>query len=260
MKEVKTSVNNLAVNYKIAGEGPAVLILHGWGGSSDSWLEVQKILADHGYMVVVPDFPGFGKSFTPPNPWSLKEYNDWLNDFLKDSSLGLGEPFFLLAHSFGGRVAIKFAAQYPERLKKLILCDSAGIKARPDLKTRIIIIISRLGNAIFSPEIFARFKDSVRSAFYFLIRNRDYVKAKGTMRETMKNVISEDLLSDLSGIKVPTLVVWGERDKIVPVKCAHIFKERISNCRLEIIPRIGHSPHLEVPGGLSRIIISFLKS
>lgn len=260
MKEVKTSINNLAVNYKIAGEGPAFLVLHGWGGSSDSWLEVQKALANQGYMVIVPDFPGFGKSFTPPESWSLKKYIDWLNDFLKDSSLGLEEPFLLLAHSFGGRVAIKFAVQYPERLKKLILCDSAGIKAKPNLKTRIIIAMSRLGNAVFSPEILARFKDAARNAFYFLIRNRDYVKAKGTMRETMKNVIDEDLLSDLSNIKVPTLVVWGEKDRMVPVKCAYIFKERISNCRLEIIPRIGHSPHLEVPEELSRIIISFLKS
>lgn len=262
MREVKTSINNLTVNYKIAGEGPAFLVLHGWGGSSDSWLDVQKTLAEQKYRVIVPDFPGFGKSITPGQSWSIKEYIVWLNDFIKDikDSQGFEEPFFLLGHSFGGRVAIKFAGLYPERLKKLILCDSAGIKAKPDFKTRIIFAISKVGNAVFSPQILVRFKDAVRNVFYFFIRNRDYVKAKGTMRETMKKVIGEDLVSDLSNIKTPTLVVWGEKDKIVPVKYAHIFKEKIKDCRLELLPEIGHSPHLEVPKKLSQIIISFLKS
>jgi len=262
MKEVKTSINNLTVNYKIAGEGPAVLILHGWGGSSDSWLEVQKFLADENYTVIVPDFPGFGKSITPGQAWSIKEYIEWLNNFIKEIRTfhSFEEPFFLIGHSFGGRVAIRFAGLYPQRLKKLILCDSAGIKSEPDLKARIIFSLSKIGNAVFSPQILVRFKDALRNVFYFFIRNRDYVKAEGTMKETMKKVISEDLLSDLSNIQASTLVVWGKKDKIVPVKYAYVFEEKIKDCRLELLPEIGHSPHLEVPKKLSQIIIYFLKS
>jgi pimeloyl-ACP methyl ester carboxylesterase len=76
----------------------------------------------------------------------------------------------------------------------------------------------------------------------------------------MKKILDEDLISDLSNIKIPTLVIWGEKDKIVPVRFAHIFKEKIPDSQLKIMPKIGHSPHLEAPEKLSDIIIKFLRS
>ena len=257
MREKEIFINGLKANYKIAGEGPAILVLHGWGGSSDSWIVVQQILASKGYKVVVPDFPGFGRSITPPIPWGLKEYTDFVFNFSK--AIGL-EKFFLLGHSFGGRIAIKFAVQYPQKIIKLILCDSAGIKPKPGLKTIIIFWLARIGNAIFTPKHLVRFKDAVRNLFYIFLRNKDYVKANGTMKETIRKVLKEDLLPDLYQIKTKTLIIWGGADKMVPVKYADIFKEKINNSELEIIPKIGHSPHLEVPQKLSEIILKFLKS
>ncbi len=257
MLEKEIYINGLRVNYKIAGNGQPVLILHGWGGSSDSWLSVQRILAENGYQVVAPDFPGFGKSVTPPEPWGVKEYNDFILDFVEELKLG---EFFLIGHSFGGRIAIKFAIQYPERIKKLILCDSAGIKPKPGFKTRIIFWLSRIGNAIFTPKHLQRFKDSARNLFYIFLRNRDYVKANGTMKKTIKKVLDEDLLSDLSKIKTNTLIIWGKADKMVPVRYAYIFKEKIENSKLEIMPKIGHSPHLEEPEKFSKILTSFFKN
>lgn len=257
MDERQILINDLKINYKIAGQGPAILILHGWGGSSDSWIETQKILAEKEYQVIVPDFPGFGKSITPSKPWGVKEYTDFILKFTE--KLGFNN-FFLLGHSFGGRIAVKFASQYPEKVKALILCDSAGIKPKPGPKTLVIFWLARIGNAIFAPKHLARFKDSARNLFYIFLRNRDYVKANGTMKETIKKVIDEDLSSDLSKIKTKTLMVWGGADRIVPVKYARIFKEKINNSELEIIPKIGHSPHLEVPDRLSQIIINFLNN
>lgn len=273
MEERTLLINNLKVNYKIAGSGPAVLdskeikilpsqqrdtilILHGWGGSSDSWLQVQEILAKEGYQVICPDFPGFGKSQTPFKPWGVGEYGNWVNDFTEHLNL---KKFFIVAHSFGGRVAIKFAINYPEKIKSLVLCASAGIKPKPGLKTRIIFWLARIGNAVLAPRHLARLKDGIRNIFYLFLRHRDYVKANGTMKETVKKVLAEDLLPGLSQIKVRTLVVWGESDRIVPVKYAHIFKEKIKNSELKILPKIGHSPHLEIPEKLSQIILDFLK-
>jgi len=257
MKEEKILVGGLKINYKIDGEGENFLILHGWGGSSDSWLKVQEILAKKGYKVICPDLPGFGKSKTPPRPWSVDDYTEWLNGFLISQDF---ENFFLLAHSFGGRIAIRFAKKYPERIKKLILCDSAGIKQEPTLSTKIFFWLAKIGNALFSPRILKRFKDKVRNLFYIFLRHRDYVKANEIMRETIKKVIDEDLLIDLPEIESRTLIVWGQRDRIVPVKYAYIFKENIANSTLEILPRFGHSPHLEAPEKLAEIILSFLKS
>lgn len=255
MEEKINLINNLKINFKIAGEGQPILILHGWGASSDSWIRVQEILADQGYKVISPDFPGFGKSKTPPEPWNINDFTKWLNEFANSQGL---EKFFIIAHSFGGRIAIKFAANYPQRIKNLILCASAGIKPKPGLKTRIIFQLAKIGNAIFTPRHLVRFKDKARNFFYVFLRHKDYVKADGTMRETVKKVLEEDLLPDLSKIKTKTLIVWGEIDKMVPVRYAHIFAENIKNSKLEILPKIGHSPHLEIPEKLSEIILKFL--
>lgn len=256
MQEEKITINNLEVNYKIAGLGPALLILHGWGGSSDSWVAVQRILANQGYKVICPDFPGFGKSITPPKPWGIGDYTDFLLNFIQE--LGVND-FFLLGHSFGGRVAIKSTIQYPEKVNGLILCGSAGIKPKAGIKTKIISRLAKIGNALFTPKILNRFKDAVRNLFYVFLRHKDYVKAKGTMRETIKRVLEEDLLPDLSKIKTKTLLIWGGADKMVPVKYAHIFKERIVDSELKILPKTGHSPNLECPEKLSEIILDFIK-
>lgn len=255
MTEEKTIINGLEINYKIAGEGPAILVLHGWGGASDSWIEVQEILAQKGYKVICPDFPGFGKTPPPPDPWDLGDYANLILNFTQ--KLGL-DSFFLLGHSFGGRISIKFVTQYPDKIKILILCASAGIKPKPGLKTIIIFWLARIGNAIFTPKHLRRFKDSVRNLFYIFLRNRDYVKANGVMKETIKKVLAKDLLPDLSKIKTKTLIVWGEIDKMVPLKYGYVFKEKIENSELEILPKIGHSPHLETPRKLAEIISEFL--
>jgi len=255
MTEKITLINNLKINYKIAGEGPAILVLHGWGGSSDSWIMVQNILANQGYKVIIPDFPGFGKSITPLEPWSLSDYTKWMIDFINYLKI---ERFYLVAHSFGGRIAIKFATQYPEKIKSLILCDSAGIKPKPGFKTRLIYWTARIGNAIFTPKHLARFRDGAQNFFYIFLRHKDYVKANGTMKETIKKVLEEDLLPELSQIKVKTLIVWGEDDKLVPVRYAYIFKEKIEDSEIKLLPEIGHSPHLEVPEKLAEIITDFL--
>ncbi len=179
-----------------------------------------------------------------------------MDDFINSLSL---ERFFILAHSFGGRVAIKFAVSHPERINSLILCASAGIKPKPGLKTRITFWLARIGNAVFTPKHLKRFKNGARNLFYVALRNKDYVKANGTMKKTIKKVLEEDLISDLAEIKTKTLLVWGEADKMVPVKYARIFKDNIKDSELEILPKIGHSPHLEIPEILAEIVTNFLK-
>lgn len=252
----KILINDLRINYKVAGLGPAVLILHGWGGSSGSWEEIQEILAEKGYKVICPDLPGFGKSQPPKKPWNVGDYVKWMYDFV--GFLGL-ERFFLLGHSFGGRVAIKMAVSYPEKLDKLILCASGGIKHEPDFKTKIIFLMAKVGNTIFGQRVLTRFKDMARNLFYVFLRNRDYVKAKGIMRETIKKVLDEDLLSCSSKVKTKTLIIWGKKDKILPVEDAYLFNKNIEGSELEILSEAKHSPHLENPEKLSNIIISFIK-
>lgn len=256
MEERTINLNNLDINYKIAGEGEPLLILHGWGGSSDSWIKVQKLLAMAGYQVIIPDFPGFGKSKTPSKPWGVGDYADFVLNFIENFKI---QNLFILGHSFGGRIAIKFAVEYPDKIKGLILCDSAGIKPKADFKTRIIFEIARIGNAVFTPKHLVRLKDWARNIFYIFLRRKDYVKAKGTMKDTIKQVFAEDLLPELPKIKKRVLIVWGEADKMVPLRYGRMFKEKILGSEIKVLPKIGHSPHLECPEELAGIILKFLK-
>lgn len=261
MTEEKLLINDLEANYKIAGkisgDGQQFLILHGWGGSSISWILVQKILAEKGFKVIVPDFPGFGKSKSPKEPWEVSDYVEWLKNFIE--KMKIKKPFFLLAHSFGGRVAIKFSAKYPEKIKALILCSSAGIKPEKKLSTKIFYYLGRAGDYLFSRRPLLKFKDGARNTFYQIIRQRDYLKAKDTMRETVKKVLAEDLLKYLPQIKTKTLIIWGKIDRMVPIKYAYIMKEKIPNSKLIILPKIGHSPHLEIPEKFTEEILQFTK-
>ncbi|TFG35645.1 MAG: alpha/beta hydrolase [Parcubacteria group bacterium] len=257
MKDKVVTINSLRINYKIAGKGPAVLILHGWGGSSDSWIEVEEFLVKKNYLVVAPDLPGFGKSSPPPEPWGIQDYSDFVFSFTEKLKM---DSFFLLGHSFGGRISIKFSSQHADKLISLILCDAAGIRIEPDIKTKTILAAARVGNVLFSHHLFAVIKERFRNIFYFLLRNRDYVKSNGVMRETIKKALAENLFSELPKIKVKTLIIWGEADQLVPLKCAYVFNKKITGSQLNVMPKIGHSPHLEAPEELSQIIISFLNS
>ncbi len=256
IKEKEIEIDGLKINYKIGGEGFPFLILHGWGGSCDSWKKVIEILEKE-FKIACLDFPGFGKSSFPPAAWSLNDFSNLVKKFTE--KIGF-EEFFLLGHSFGGRVAIKFVNFFPEKVKKLILISSAGIKPTLNLKTKIIFWLANWGNCIFSLRPFSQFKESARKIFYFFLRGKDYVKARGVMRETMKKILAEDLSPFLSQIKKETILIWGERDRVVPLKYGMIFKEKIENSKLIVLPKLGHSPHLENPQKLAEILIEQLKS
>ncbi len=249
-------INGLGVNYKISGQGQPFFILHGWGGSSVSWIEVQKKLAEQGFKVIVPDFPGFGKSKTPKEPWEVDSYVLWLKNFIAE--MNTSGPFYLLGHSFGGRIAIKFSAKYPEKIKALILCSSAGIKPKQSLKRKALFYFARIGDYLFSQKPLRKFKNGARNVLYQAIRQKDYFKAKGTMRDTIKNILAEDLVDCLPKIKAKALIIWGKEDRMVPIKYAYITEEKIPNSKLIILSKIGHSPHLENPEKLAKEILQFI--
>lgn len=256
-EEKRILIKDLEANYKILGQGQPFFILHGWGGSSRSWIEVQKKISERGFRAITPDFPGFGKSKTPREPWEVDSYVLWLKNFI--TKIGVEDSFYLLGHSFGGRIAIKFTAKYPEKIKSLILCSSAGIKPELSFGKKIIYYFARIGDYLFSKKHLSKFRNGARNVLYQAIRQKDYLKAKGSMRNTIKNILSEDLIGYLPQIKAKTLIVWGEDDRLVPVKYAHIMKEKIPNSKLITFPKIGHSPHIENPEKLTKEILQFIK-
>lgn len=233
-----------------------ILILHGWGASSKSWTRVKELLGNQGYKVYVPDLPGFGSNPAPPRAWSVDNYVGWVRDFCEKQGLS---RFFLLGHSFGGRLAIKFAVKYPEKLKGLILVATAGVTKRKSLRNFLFLFLTKIGTGPFSLSILNQFKPLAQKVIYKLAGSRDYLFAQGLMKETMKRVIAEDLKPYLSKITITTLIIWGEKDKITPLADAYLIKKEIPNSTLEIIPQIGHRLNFDAPEILTGKILNFIK-
>ncbi len=255
IEERRIKIDGLEVNYKIAGSGQPILILHGWGGTSDSWIEVQELLSKK-YLVVVPDLPGFGKTPSPPVGWSLENYVDFIQKFAQE--LGM-IPMVMLGHSFGGKMATRYSVKYAEDLKRLVLCAPASIR-HVRLRHKVLLVIAKVANLIGSLPFIRRGRPRVRRMFYHAIGRTDYLEAEGVMKEIFLSVLSRNLLPILSSITTPTLVLWGEEDDFVPIEDAYVMKKEIANASIVTFPGIGHTPHKKIPEELVGEIEKFLAS
>ncbi len=217
-----------------------VLILHGWGSSAQNWQEIKQKLESDDFRVLAPDLPGFGKSSPPKYAWSVDDYVDWLNGFCEKQNIS---QFFLFGHSFGGRIAIKFAVKYPEKLKGLILTSAAGIKNKS-----ISVELTKKGVKLFP-------KGVRRLLGKFFYRS----KGIGIMKEVFKKVVDEDLTPYLAQIKTPCLILWGRKDKLTPLSHGYLMKEKIPNSQIKVIEEIGHSLRREAPQFLIQKIKEFTR-
>jgi len=230
----------------------SLLILHGWGSSAKNWERVRELLENHGCKVFVPDLPGFGENPPLSKPWSIDDYAEWARDYCEENELS---QFFMLGHSFGGAIALKYSLKFPQDIKKLFLVDPAIIRVK-DIRKEILAKISK----IFKKFSFLPFYPLVRRAFYkFIVRKSDYLDTMGATRETYLKAIKEDFSYYLTSILVPTVLIWGEKDDVTPLRDAYLVKERISGAELEILSGIHHNPQTEAPEILAKKILNFIK-
>ena len=238
-------------------EGESLLILHGWGSNSLRWQRVKKLLEEKGIEVLVLDLPGFGVTLSPQKAWSRDDYINWIFQKVKERNW---QKFNLLGHSFGGGLAVKLAANFSEKVDKLILLSPAIIQ-RKSIKTYLFYYISYLGKKVFSLPGFKILYPLAEKLIYKLAGTKDYYVADGMMKETMKKIGKEEPLEMILGrIRVPTLILWGKKDDVLPVKDAHYIKEKIRDSELKIIPKAKHSPHREASEELAEIIVQFIQS
>lgn len=224
------------------------LIIHGWGRGAKSWLTVKNLLEKKGLLVLAPDLPGFGQNPAPTQAWYLDDYVNWLNHFCEENHLN---QFFLLGHSFGGAIALKFSLQYPEKVKKLFLVAPALIRKKSLKKIFLKKIASFLNK-------FLKLNKSLfwRKFFYRLLRIKsDYLELEGVMKETYLNIIEEDLSKKLDKLSVSTIIIWGKKDNILPVKQAYLIKEKIKDAQIVIIPSANHNLAEKTPAILVEKIL-----
>ncbi len=219
-----------------------VLILHGWGGGSDSWVRVSENLAESGYKVICPDLPGFGKSQEPSEAWDIGRYADFIGRFAQAMDIN---GFFLCGHSFGGGVALVFAATHPQHVKMLALCDAAIIrKERLSFRQRVAKMLTRGKDVLLSiPVLGPLVMAPAQKIVYKIAGVSDYYRATPVMRETFKNITREDLSKYAPDIKIPAMIVWGRNDLSTPIEDAYTIQHLMIGSVLKIIEGVGHNPN-----------------
>jgi pimeloyl-ACP methyl ester carboxylesterase len=243
--EIKfVDVGGLRVRYiETAGKNDIpLIILHGWGSSINSWINVASGLEKNGVKVFAPDLPGFGETPEPPHPWGLSDYVDFIRSFLGVLHI---QNFFLAGHSFGGQIAIAYSVQYPQNIKKLILLSAARIIKRRKLRIKIFMIATKIGDLIFLLPPLSFLRPVAQNIWYKLAGERDYYLSSPVMKETRKRVVGEEVGPRLKLVKIPTLILWGEKDYVTLLADGRLIQEEIAGSTMRILKDAGHDINLK---------------
>lgn len=271
------SIHGHTVTYRSAGSGPVLLLLHGVTNSSQTWEPVAPALTDR-FTIVAPDLLGHGGSATPRGDYSLGAHASGVRDLL--SALG-HDHVTVVGHSLGGGIAMQFAYQFPERCERLVLVSSGGLGQEVHLLLRaatlpgadwvLPVLTSRgvrgLGGGIAAVLRHGRLApkgdigvlakgfaslDTAGSRSAFLHTVRAVIDTGG------QRVSARDRLH-LAAV-LPTAIVWGERDSIIPVAHAHAAHEAMPGSRLELFQDAGHMPHHHDPERFAAVLTEFCAS
>lgn len=211
-----------------------VIILHGWGLHSGIYRQLSTLLAKHGYRVYIPDLPGFGSQPLLSPAMSLDEYVLFLRGYIKEKKI---KKPVVIGHSFGGRIALKYSFLYPNDFSKLILTGVPIIR-NLTLGKKVVFLITMIGGKLFKQFPYS-INNFLRKSLYYAIGEWDYYNS-GPLKIVFKNIIEEDLTNYARGIKIPVLVVWGARDKIVAVSNLEKIKKFFPSAQIKVINEAGH--------------------
>lgn len=235
---------------------PTIVILHGWNLSGERFAPLAEELAKLNYRVFTPDLPGFGKEDAPPNPWRLSDYADFMKQFIDKNKIN---KVIFVGHSFGGRVSLKYQKMYPKNVAAIILSGTPGFTPIPKKRLLFFMLLSKIGGLLFKIPPLNLFQDWARRWYYYAVGARDYFRAEGTMRQTFKNIIQEDLSYLMESVMVPCLLLWGEYDVVVPSVIAQRMKDVIPMATVKIIPEADHGVPFKKPDVFAQYIDAFLK-
>jgi pimeloyl-ACP methyl ester carboxylesterase len=277
MGQRELSIHGKRLKYRLGGQGPLLLLIHGMAGSATTWKQVMPTLSEH-FTVLAPDLFGHGHSEKSKGDYSLGAMASTLRDLM----IGLGyERATVVGQSYGGGVAMQFAYQYPELCERLVLVDAGGLGKEVNPLLRMLTlpgsealllvacappvrhIVEAIGRAAFRkklenaaviPELWRSYASlgDVQGRRAFLRTLRAVIDPRG------QAVSANDKLYLAAGI--PTLIIWGEKDRIIPVEHAHAAHAAIPGSWLEIIEGVGHYSHCEAPDRFVTALTEFVES
>lgn len=261
MQEEFVAVDGSRIRYLKAGSGKKSLVLiHGLGASAERWEHVIPHFSKQ-FTVYVPDLIGFGLSDKPNVDYTTEFFAEFVGSFMAE--LGIKKPI-IIGSSLGGQIAIEYAHANQDDIEKLILVSPAGAmkQSTPALDAYIM--------AALYPD-----PSTAKNAFTLMTGNNKEVSqttvdnfvqrmlmpnAKYAFMSTilgLKN--APEISAKLEVLEIPTLVVWGELDPVIPIKYAEYFVQKIRDCRFYQIENCGHTPYVEDPKEFIKIVLDFLK-
>ena len=274
MEHSEVTLHGQRLSYRTAGSGPLLVLIHGIAGTSATWDGVIPWLAER-YTIIAPDLLGHGESSKPEGDYSLGAYANGIRDLLEALGHDRGT---LVGHSLGGGVAMQYAYQFLERCERLVLVSSGGLgrELHPLLRAAALP-----GAEVVLPWLSVAGERSIGKLVRLL--GGMGVRASADLEETWRSFVSladpgarrafvhtVRGIIDLHGQRVsandrlylaadlPTLIVWGARDPLIPVLHAREAHERIGGSRLEIFPEAGHFPHRDDPRRFVSTLFEFL--
>lgn len=268
-------INGLRIHVQEFGErhAPAILLIHGYGASGYTWAQVVERLADEGFRVIVPDLIGHGFSAKPlDGEYTFGWHAQMLCSLL--DRLGVGRAV-VVGSSYGGAVAATLAQTYPERVEKLILVGAVSNDNARSLPLARAIRVPLLGELVAlmlgdNPYIVRmRMKSSLTDETFHLIDAQRVKTAQKFMRHadvnramlsTMRNWNAAHVEREAGSLRLPTLLVWGEGDRLIPLHNGMKLLELIPDSRLIVFRRCGHVPHEEYPSEFCDVVVKFISS
>lgn len=248
---MKAVYKGVETYYEISGnKGKKIVLLHGWGQNTQMMSFIAEGLKEH-FQVYNLDFPGFGQSGEPAEPWDCEDYTDFLREFCIGNNIE--DPVFI-GHSFGCRIALRYAYRYGAH--KMCLTGAAGIRDDRGLDYYVRVYTYKLGKRILSLKPFAKY----RERFMKNAGSEDYRNSSGVMRATFVKVVNSDVTPILKDISTETLLVFGENDEATPVKKGKIMEKMMKDATLVIFEKDDHFAYFHQPYRFVKVLEAFLKN
>lgn len=243
-------VDGLMTNYQKTGDGKVLLMIHGWGDSGRTFSALAKELEDK-YQVVSLDLPGFGATQAPPELWGTADFAAFVKNFVDKLAIN---PYAILGHSFGGPVAM-YLTQGSHKYKKLILLASAGIRNKKPIQSKLFKLTAKAGKGTLYA-LPAHKRNQLKRRLYGSIGSDALLLPH--MEKIYRRIIGEDMRRDAEHIHLPTLLIYGSKDKATPPGDGLVLHKLINGSELKVIDA-GHFLHQEQPDHVAALIREFLR-
>jgi pimeloyl-ACP methyl ester carboxylesterase len=237
------------VEYTQEGKGSDVVFLHGWGQNLEMMEPLYAHMADR-FRVTNLDFPGFGKSDLPPIPWGVDDYTTWFEAFAQLT--GIIDPI-LIAHSFGARIAIRFASRNP--VHKMVLTGAAGLKPKHKIDYYARVYTYKAAKQLFKLPFLKQYQENMRRRF----GSADYKNSSGVLRASFVKIVNQDLRPYLKDIACPVLLIWGENDDATPLWMGKVMAQEFRDAGLVVFENDDHFAYWHQTARFLRITDKFLK-